>query len=101
MKIALGSARGLAYLNHDCSPVIIHRDIKSSNILLDRSLDPHVSDFGLAKLLVDDDANVTTVVAGTFGYLAPGMLFSVLVWGFMIYRPHFFYDVVHRFIVFS
>ncbi|RWW17794.1 hypothetical protein GW17_00018261 [Ensete ventricosum] len=55
MKIALGSARGLAYLHHDCTPRIVHRDIKSSNILLDRSLEPHVSDFGLAKLLVDDD----------------------------------------------
>lgn len=72
MKIALGSARGLAYLHHDCTPRIIHRDFKSSNILLDRSLEPHVSDFGLAQLLVDSDTNITTVVAGTFGYLAPG-----------------------------
>lgn len=74
LNIALGSARGLAYLHHDCCPKIVHCNIKSSNILLDGNLEPHVSDFGLAKLSVNGDSHVTTVVAGTFGYLAPGAI---------------------------
>lgn len=70
-KIAVGAARGLSYLHHDCIPHIIHRDIKSSNILLDHNMEARVSDFGLATLMEPDKTHVSTLVAGTFGYLAP------------------------------
>ncbi|KAE8688998.1 Proline-rich receptor-like protein kinase PERK1 [Hibiscus syriacus] len=74
LKIAIGSAKGIAYLHEDCSPTIIHLDIKASNILLDPRLEAKVSDFGLAKIFLDASPYVThisTRVMGTFGYLAP------------------------------
>ncbi|KAL6526113.1 hypothetical protein OROHE_015637 [Orobanche hederae] len=71
LKIALGSAKGFAYLHEDCHPRIIHRDIKAANILLDQNFEAKVADFGLAKLSSDNFTHVSTRIMGTFGYLAP------------------------------
>ncbi|CAM0957528.1 unnamed protein product [Alopecurus aequalis] len=73
-KIALGAARGLAYLHEHCDPKILHRDIKGSNILLDDFLEAIVADFGLAKLLGQGETHVFSAIRGTFGRIAPEYL---------------------------
>lgn len=78
-KIAMDSAKGLCYLHHDCSPLIVHRDVKSNNILLNSSFEAHVADFGLAKFLVDGAASqCMSAIAGSYGYIAPGIHSSIL-----------------------
>ncbi|KAE8659060.1 putative receptor-like protein kinase [Hibiscus syriacus] len=70
-KILLGTANALAYLHEAIEPKVVHRDIKSSNILIDDNFDAKISDFGLAKLLGDGKSYIATRVMGTFGYVAP------------------------------
>ncbi|XP_022970673.1 probable receptor-like protein kinase At2g42960 [Cucurbita maxima] len=71
MKVLLGTAKALAYLHEAIEPKVVHRDIKSSNILIDDEFNAKVSDFGLAKLLDSRESHITTRVMGTFGYVAP------------------------------
>ncbi|XP_057852490.1 receptor-like protein kinase HSL1 [Cryptomeria japonica] len=77
--IALDSAQGISYLHHDCSPPIIHRDIKSNNILLDKELHAHVADFGLAMILekYENGSELMSTVAGSYGYIAPEFSYSL------------------------
>ncbi|XP_074573309.1 receptor-like protein kinase At3g21340 [Curcuma longa] len=72
LEIAIGAAEGLEYLHHKCRPPIIHRDIKSSNILLGPDLEAKIADFGLSKAYKgDDETNASTNVVGTPGYVDP------------------------------
>ncbi|KAF6141610.1 hypothetical protein GIB67_001162 [Kingdonia uniflora] len=76
-KIVLGVAQGICYLHHDCDPVIVHRDVKSGNILLDGEMEARVADFGVAKLIQADES--MSVIAGSYGYIAPEYAYTLQV----------------------
>ncbi|KAF4347434.1 hypothetical protein G4B88_029906 [Cannabis sativa] len=78
-NICLGIARGLAFLQEESPLKIVHRDIKATNILLDKDLNPKISDFGLAKLNEEENTHISTRVAGTIGYMAP----EYVLWGYL------------------
>ncbi|KAL2467617.1 Leucine-rich receptor-like protein kinase family protein [Forsythia ovata] len=76
-RIALGAAKGIAYLHHDCSPPIIHRDIKSTNILLGEDYEAKIADFGVAKIAeISPRGSECSCFAGTHGYIAPELAYS-------------------------
>ncbi|KAJ0836996.1 putative protein kinase RLK-Pelle-LRR-XI-1 family [Helianthus annuus] len=78
VNIIKGVAHALAYMHHDCSPPIVHRDISSNNILLNSELEGFVADFGAARLL-DLDSSNQTVIEGTLGYIAPELAYNMIV----------------------
>ncbi|XP_060192299.1 cold-responsive protein kinase 1-like isoform X3 [Lycium barbarum] len=82
VKICVGITKGLAYLHEESSLRIVHRDIKATNVLLDRDLNPKISDFRLARLTGDDNTHISTRVAGTIGYMAP----EYALWGYLTYK---------------
>ncbi|KAL5200205.1 hypothetical protein ABZP36_021408 [Zizania latifolia] len=76
VRIALGTARALEYLHEVCLPPVVHRNLKSANILLDKEYSPHLSDCGLAALTPNPEREVSTEVVGSFGYSAPEFAMS-------------------------
>ncbi|XP_049387258.1 MDIS1-interacting receptor like kinase 2-like [Solanum stenotomum] len=78
VNIIKGVAFALSYMHQDCSPPIVHRDISSSNVLLDSEYEARVADFGIAKILKPDSSN-RTALAGTYGYVAPELAYTMMV----------------------
>ncbi|KAG2689296.1 hypothetical protein I3760_09G133100 [Carya illinoinensis] len=81
-KICIGIAQGLAFLHEESRLKIVHRDIKGTNVLLDRELNPKISDFGLARLDEGEKTHISTRIAGTIGYMAP----EYALWGYLTYK---------------
>jgi interleukin-1 receptor-associated kinase 1 len=75
-SILSGVAAALAYLHEECHQCVLHRDIKPSNVMLDEKFEPHLGDFGLARLIDHQKVDKTTMMAGTLGYMAPEMPYT-------------------------
>lgn len=80
-RIAVDAAEGLCYLHHDCLPAIVHRDVKSNNILLDAGFGAKVADFGVAKVVegLENGPRSMSVIAGSCGYIAPEYAYTLRV----------------------
>ncbi|KAH1066183.1 hypothetical protein J1N35_031170 [Gossypium stocksii] len=81
-KICLGIAKGLTFLHEESSLKVVHRDIKTTNVLLDSDLNAKISDFGLAKFDEEENTHISTRIAGTIGYMAP----EYALWGYLTYK---------------
>ncbi|XP_060668595.1 probable LRR receptor-like serine/threonine-protein kinase At1g07650 isoform X4 [Ziziphus jujuba] len=81
-NICIGIARGLTFLHEESTLKVVHRDIKTTNVLLDGELNPKISDFGLAKLDEEENTHISTRIAGTIGYMAP----EYALWGYLTYK---------------
>ncbi|WRX26809.1 Protein kinase domain - like 10 [Theobroma cacao] len=82
LRICIGIAKGLAFLHDESALKIVHRDIKTANVLLDKDINPKISDFGLARLDEEENTHISTRVAGTIGYMAP----EYALWGYLTYK---------------
>ena len=69
--------QGLQYLHHECSPQILHRDIKSNNILVDLEYEAHLADFGIAKMVESATSHELSSIAGSLGYIPPGEVLQI------------------------
>ncbi|XP_060673611.1 probable leucine-rich repeat receptor-like protein kinase At1g35710 [Ziziphus jujuba] len=79
VNIIKGIVNALCYLHNDCTPPIVHRDVTTNNVLLDSELEAVVADFGTAKLLDPNSTTQTTILAGTYGYIAPELAYTIAV----------------------